>query len=160
MHRDLVLGDVGALLFGFGDQIVDRFGGVGIVRAFGIERNDRHFVDGRIVGLGDGVLDEQFVQTQSGARNGEIAFAGGHVRLVLGDLHGWNGVQFKLLLVIGKGLLRKGEQALLDLLVLVGIHKVPVDILDLRDGCNDLRAKGEVGDLEILLRDVHVALVG
>ena len=54
----------------------------------------------------------------------------------------------------------KGQRALLHLFVLIGVHQIPVDVLDLRDGGNHLRAKGQIGDLEILLRDVHVALVG
>ena len=68
------------------------FEALGSAAPFEIERNDRHFVDGRIVGLGERVLDQQLVQTESGARNGEVAFAGGHGRLVRHHLHGRNGI--------------------------------------------------------------------
>ena len=113
----------------------------------------------RIVGLGDGVLDLKLIQPQSRARNGEVAFAGGHGRLVRHHLHGGDGLQVKLLLVIRKGLLRKGQRALLELLVLVCVHQVPVNVLHLRNGCDHLFLKGEVVDLEVLLRNVNVALV-
>ena len=100
----LVNGDLGALLFGFGDQVVDGFGSIGVGCALEIEGNDRHFIDQGIVDLGEGILHQQLVQTKSGARNSEVALAGGHGRLVRHDLHGGNGVELELLLVIWRGL--------------------------------------------------------
>ena len=68
--------------------------------------------------------------------------------------------RFELLLVNLEGLLGKGERTLLDLLVLVCVHEVPVDVLHLRDGGDDLDLKRKVGDLAVALGDADVSLVG
>ena len=60
-----------------------------------------------IVSLGDGIFHEQLIQPEVGAGNGEVAFGGGHIRLVFHDLHSWNGVELKLLLIVVEGLLAK-----------------------------------------------------
>ncbi len=41
------------------------------------------------------------------------------------------------------------EGALLDLFVLVGVHEIPVDVLNLGDGRDDLRSEREIGDLSV-----------
>ena len=42
----------------------------------------------------------------------------------------------------------------------VGVHEIPVDILDLSHGGDDLRFESEVSDLEVALGDADVALIG
>ena len=116
-------------------------------------------IDG-IVDLGERVLHQQLVQAQAGARHREVAFGGSHGRLIRHDLHRGDGLEFELLLIVGEILVGEAERALTDLLALVGIHEVPVDVLDLRHGGDDLGFESKVGDLGVALGDADIALVG
>jgi hypothetical protein len=43
--------------------------------------------------------------------------------------------------------------------ILVGIHQIPVDVLDLIDGRNDLEAKRDIGNLAIVLGNANEAII-
>ncbi len=128
--------------------------------ALQVEGNDGHLVDGGIVDLGERVLHQQLVQPKAGARHREVAFGGGHGRLIRHDLHRGDGLEFELLLIVGEILVGEAERALADLLAVVGIHQVPVDILDLSHGGDDLCLESKVGDLGVALGNADIALVG
>ena len=128
--------------------------------ALQIERNDRHLVDGGIVDLGERVLHQELVQAKAGARHREVAFGGSHGGLIRHDLHRGDGLELKLLLIVGESLVGEAERALIDLLALVGIDEVPVDVLDLGHGGDDLGLESKVGDLGVALGDADEALVG
>ena len=76
------------------------------------------------------VLHQQLIEPQAGARDGEVAFGGGHCGLVGHDLQGGDGLEVELLLIVGESLIGEAEGALLDLLVLVGVDEIPVDVFD------------------------------
>ena len=78
---------------------------VGIGTALEVERDDGDFVDGRVVGSGEIVLNEQLVVPQRGLGDGKVTLAGGNRRLVLHDLHRRNVLQLQLFLVVGQGLI-------------------------------------------------------
>ena len=128
--------------------------------AMQVERNDRHLVDRGIVDLGERVLHQELVQSKAGARHREVAFGCSHGRLIGHDLHRGDGLEFELLLIVGEILVGEAERALTDLLVFVGIHEVPVNILDLGHGGDDLRFESKVGDLGVALGNADEALVG
>ena len=54
----------------------------------------------------------------------------------------------------------EGERVLLHLHVLVGVDQIPVDVLDLVDGGDDLETKGDVGQFAVIFRDDDETLVG
>ena len=113
-----------------------------------------------VVDLGERVFHQQLVQPQAGAGHGEIALGRRHSRLVGHHLHGGNGLEFKLLLIVGKSLVRESETLLADLLAFVGVDEVPINARHLCDRGDDLRFESEVGDLQIALGDADIALVG
>ncbi len=125
-----------------------------------VERNDRHLVDHGIIDLGERVLHQQLVQPKAGARHGEVAFGLCHGRLIRHDLHRGDGLEFELLLIVGEILVGEAERALTDLFTLVGVYEVPVNILDLSHGGDDLCLEGKVGDLGVALGNADKALVG
>ena len=43
--------------------------------------------------------------------------------------------------------------------VFVGIHQVPVDVLDLVDRGDDLKAESDIGDLAVILGDTNKARI-
>ena len=112
-----------------------------------VKGNDGHLVDDGIIDLGERVLHQQLVQTQVGAGNGEIALGGSHCVLIGHHLHRGNRIEFELLLIIGERLVGETERTLIDLLVLVGIDQVPINILDLGHGGNDLCFESKICDL-------------
>ena len=65
-----------------------------------------------------------------------------------------------LLLGIGQRLLCVGESFLLHSYVFVGVDQIPIHILDLIDGGDDLQAEGDVGNFTIVLGDADEAHVG
>ena len=65
-----------------------------------------------------------------------------------------------MLLIVAQGLVGIGQRALLDLFIFISVDQVPINILDSRNRSDDLRLEGKVGDLEVLLRNANIALVG
>ena len=90
-------------------------------------------------------------KSKAGARHREVAFGGSHGRLIRHDLHRRDGLKLKLLLIVGEILVGEAERALADLLALVCIHEIPVDILHLGHGGDDLGFESKVGDLGVAL---------
>src|ERR1700677_3067749 len=97
--------DFRAVLHGLVDQLGDGFRFVGIGTALQVERTDRNFVDRRVVGSGEIVLNQQLVVPQRGLGDGKVTLAGGNRRLVFHDLQRRNILQLQLLLVVGQGLI-------------------------------------------------------
>ena len=75
------------------------------------------------------------------------------------DFDGSERADLDLLFVVGKCLVRKSERALFYLHVLVCVDEIPINILDLVDGCNDLQAKGHVRYFAVVPRDADKAQV-
>src|SRR6202012_1323598 len=116
-----------------------RLVGVFVVATHAVGGNDRHFLQRRIVGrLGERVLDVQLVQLQRRLGSGQVSFRRRHQRLVLPYLHPRDRLQLELFLVVLESFVGELQRALFHLLVFKGVHQIPVDVLDLRDGCNGL----------------------
>ena len=65
-----------------------------------------------------------------------------------------------LLLIVRKRLVGQVQGALLHRHVLVSIDQVPVDVLNLRDGLDDLVAKGHVFNFAVVSGNADLAQVG
>ena len=151
---------------GFGDDVLR--GGLGEGCGGGISGDGRkvggtdgHGFEGGVVEvLGEGVFDEEGLELELGAGDGEVAFAIGDFGFVLHDVEGGDGLEVEFFAGGGEGLVGEVERTGFDLLVFVGADEIPVDIGDLGDGGDDLELEGLVGDFLVVAGDAEVAEVG
>jgi len=78
-----------------------------------------------------------------------IAF--GRFGLRLHDVHLGNALELQLLPGVVQSLVGERQRLFVDARLLIGVNKVPVDVLDLGDGRNDLVLEGNVGNLLVVL---------
>src|SRR5262249_8974689 len=74
-------------------------------------------------------------------------------------VQGRQSADLHLLLVIGERLLRQRQGTFFYLAVFVGIHQVPVDVLDLAYRRDDLSLEGFLGDLLVILGNAYEARI-
>ena len=126
-----------------------------------IGRNHRHLLEHRIVeGLGQRILHQRFLQLKVGAGHGEILVASRNLGLGAHHVHGGHGLQLQLLLRVLEGLLGERQRLLVHPRLLIGADQIPVYVLDLSDGLDDLVLEGNVGDLLVVPGDTQIAQVG
>src|ERR1700677_371226 len=151
--------DFRAVLHGLIDQLGDGLRFVGIGTALEVERDNGDFVDGRVVGSGEIVLNQQLVVPQRGLGDGKVALAGGNRRLVFHDLQRRNVLQLQLFLVVDQGLIGVFQRPGLHLHVLISVDQIPIQVFGVGYGGDDLLLKGEIGGLHVSFGNVDVALV-
>ncbi len=76
------------------------------------------------------------------------------------NIHLRNSLQRKLLAAGVQGFRGKCDGALLHLLVIIGIHEIPVDVANLSNGRDDLRFECNVSNLLVGLGNAQIAQVG
>src|SRR5690349_23236419 len=99
------------------------------------------------------VFDQQLLQFERGLRSDEVLLTSGSFTLRANYLNWGKRTDFNLFFVVGESFLRQSQRALFYLHVFVGVHQVPVNILDLVDRCDDLQLECNVGNLAIVLGD-------
>src|SRR6185369_8709663 len=83
----------------------------------------------------------------------------GNFRLGFHYVHRGNRFELQLLLGIFVTLLSEGKRLLVHAGLFVGIHEIPIDVLDLRHRLDDLVAEGNVGNLLVIPGDPEVSEV-
>ena len=106
------------------------------------------------------VLHQQLLQLQIVLRHDEVLLTGGHCALRAHHLNGRHGADLCLALCVFERFLRVSERLLLHADVFVGIDQIPIHVLDLVDGGDDLQAKSDIGDFAIVFRDANESRVG
>ena len=137
-----------AILKSVSDALLDRLGFRLDLGCKMIRRDHRQLLKNWIVErTGDGVLHVEFLEFKVGACDSQVLLARSHFAFSLEHIHLGNSLEGELLAAGVKCLRGKGNRALSNLLGVVGIHKVPVDIADLRDGRDNLRLECDVSNL-------------
>jgi len=80
----------------------------------------------------------------------QILIAFGRFGLRLHDVHLGNALELQLLPGVVQSLVGERQRLFVDARLLIGVNKVPVDVLDLGDGRNDLVLEGNVGNLLVV----------
>ena len=117
------------------------------------------FEHGIVQTLGDRILHQRFLQLEAGAGDGQILIAPRNFSLGAHDVHRRDAFQLQLFLGVLESLLREGEGLFVHLRLFVGADQVPVNILDLGNGGDDLVFEGDVGNFLIVSRNAQIAQV-
>jgi len=99
------------------------------------------------------------LQLQIGLGDDQVLSASGGVRFRAHDFDRRQRPDLDLFPIIGERFLRQRQRTLLHLHVLVGIHQVPINVLNLDHGRNHLLAKSDVGNLPVILGDLNATRV-
>ena len=106
------------------------------------------------------VLHEQLLQLKVGLSHRHSLLVRGHGALRAYRFNGGETADFNLFLGVGKRLLGKRQRFFFHALVLVGIDEIPVHVLDLIDGGDNLQAESHVGKFAVVFGDADEASVG
>ncbi len=96
---------------------------------------------------------------QLGPRGGQGLLIAGNLGPGIDDIERRQGTYLQLLPVVGKQLGGLLQSAFLGLFILIGAYQAPIHVFDLIDGIEQLRAKGNIGNAAIVLRDSDIASV-
>src|SRR5579872_6042952 len=106
------------------------------------------------------VLHQQLLQLKVVLRDDQILLVGGHGALRTHHLNGRRRADLRLPFGIFQRLLGIGQRFLLHANILVSVDKIPVHVLDLVYGRDDLQAKRDIGNLAVVLGDSDESRIG
>jgi len=159
---ELGAGDIGALGHGFGDEIAEGrqvVGGGGDWQA--VHGNHFGLVEKRVgeTLAAEGVFEDDFALAESGLGEGDLLSAAGVFGLSAEDLEAGDLTDLNSGFCILEEFFGDFERLPAGVQILPGGDEIPIEIDDIGDEVQQLRAKGFAGSGEVVLRDADEAAV-